>query len=187
MQSQELVAILRAKGIDATLEDLPACPGSYETPVRVVTMPNGDLLSIGRADDHWTRPDEDMGERLHMQTMPGYDDGGCFIPFDDDYDRRMRIWTPVNSREALAIAETFGRRLRYADGQVIEYTSFDPSGYSVGQVVRYAGEQDNPADQRVYIRARSGGDPFAVRESQLRIRDSHDGHVACAPEGCVLR
>jgi len=61
---------------------------------------------------------------------------------------------------------------RYADGQIIEYTSFGLSGYSVGQVVRYADEteQDNAADLLVYIRARSGGTPFPVRESQLRGR-----------------
>lgn len=172
--SQELVAILRAKGIDATLEDLAACPGSHLTPFACVTMPNGDLLSVARDDDHWTQPTEDLGERLHMQTGPGYDNDGCFIPFDESHDRRQRIWSPVNSREALSIGATFGRAKRadYAAGQVIEYTSFDPSGYSVGQVVRYVGkaEQDNPADLLVYIRARSGGSPFRVRESQLRVR-----------------
>lgn len=59
----------------------------------------------------------------------------------------MRIWTAINSREALSIAETFGRKPpRYAAGQVIEYTSFDPSGYTVGQVVMYAdnAEQGQP-------------------------------------------
>jgi hypothetical protein len=58
----------------------------------------------------------------------------------------------------------------YRDGQVIEYTSFDPSGYSVGQVVKYAddADQDNPADLLVLIRTRVGGRPFPVRESQLR-------------------
>jgi hypothetical protein len=62
---------------------------------------------------------------------------------------------------------------RYADGQIIEYTSFGLSGYSVGQVVRYAdqAEQDNTADLLVYIRARSGDRPFPVRESQLRARE----------------
>jgi hypothetical protein len=59
---------------------------------------------------------------------------------------------------------------RYADGQVIEYTSFAPNGYSLGQVIHYAAldEQDNPADPRVYIRAGSGSKPFPMRESQLR-------------------
>ncbi|MEU6719754.1 hypothetical protein ABZ897_50580 [Nonomuraea sp. NPDC046802] len=59
---------------------------------------------------------------------------------------------------------------RYAEGQIIEYTSFAMGGYSVGQVVRYAdqAEQDEPADLRVYIRTRSGGRPFWVREGQLR-------------------
>jgi hypothetical protein len=128
MQSQEVVAILRAKGIDATLEDLPSCPGSHLTPFACVTLPNGDLLSIGREDDRWTRPDEDLGERLHLQTMPGYDYAGCFIPYEDDWYDRQRIWTDVNSREALSIAETFGRSLMV-----------------------------------------------------------HDGHVACTPEGCVVR
>ena len=61
---------------------------------------------------------------------------------------------------------------RFGDGQIIEYTSFGLSRYSVGQVVRYADEteQNNPADLLVYIRARSGGSPFPVRESQLRGR-----------------
>ncbi|MEV4078725.1 hypothetical protein AB0J43_00335 [Nonomuraea fuscirosea] len=59
---------------------------------------------------------------------------------------------------------------RYAEGQIIEYTSFAMGGYSVGQVVRYAdqAEQNKPADPQVYIRTRSGGRPFSVRESQLR-------------------
>ena len=76
----------------------------------------------------------------------------------------------------------------YADGQVIDYTSFDPAGYSAGQVVRYAGEseQDNPADLLVYIRARSGGRPFPVRESQLRARQpgpaSGPGGAAAGPD-----
>ena len=62
---------------------------------------------------------------------------------------------------------------RYADGQIIEYTSFELPEYSVGQVVRYADEteQDNAADLLVYIRARSGDKPFPVRESQLRARE----------------
>lgn len=62
---------------------------------------------------------------------------------------------------------------RYTDGQIIEYTSFEQSRYSVGQVVRYADdtEQDNTADLLVYIRARSGDRPFPVRESQLRARE----------------
>jgi hypothetical protein len=188
MKSQQLVAILRAKGIDTSLHDLPACPGSHVRPVACVTMPDGDLLSIGREDDYWTRPDEDLGEALHMQTGPGYDDDGRIVA-DLGYDRRVRIWSPVNSREVVSIAQTFGRRLpRYAAGQVVEYTSFDSSGYSVGQVVRYAGkaEQDTPADLLVYIRAHSGGKLFPVRESQLRARAEHDGHVYCAAAGCVL-
>jgi hypothetical protein len=61
---------------------------------------------------------------------------------------------------------------RYADGQIIEYTSFAKGGYSVCQVVRYAApyEQDHPANLLVYIRTRSGDKPFRVRESQLRVR-----------------
>ena len=186
MTPQELVAILRAKGIDATLEDLPGCPGSHLTPFPCVTMPNGDLLSIGRDDDHWTRPDEDLGERLHMQTGPGYDDAGCFIP-DWDYDA-MRIWTDVNSREALSIAETFGREMpRYAVGQLVEYTSFDLSGYTVAQVVAYAAGQDNPADRLLFVRSRLG-ETIRVRESQIRDHcGEHDGHVSCTRQGCVLR
>lgn len=72
----------------------------------------------------------------------------------------------------------------YADGQIIEYTSFDPSGYTAGQVVRYADEteQDNAADLLVYIRARSGGRPFPVRESQLRARQPAP---ASGPGGAV--
>lgn len=97
-----------------------------------------------------------------------------------------------------------GRRIAvsaYAPGEVIRYTSLDPSGSSTGQVVRYApdseqtricpdctelvlpgeGQEDSlrrcprchacvrfPAlDPLVYIRTRSGGTPFQVRESQL--------------------
>ena len=92
----------------------------------------------------------------------------------------------------------------YRDGEIIEYTSFDPAGWSIGQVVRYApaseqtrtcpncdqlavpGEGDEgslrqcprcralcqfPAlNPLVYIRTRSGGKPFPVRETQLRRR-----------------
>ncbi len=70
--------------------------------------------------------------------------------------------------------EVYARMLRggnaYADGEIIEYTSFGPDGYSTGQVVRYADDtgQDNLANLLVYIRAKSGGAPFPVRESQLR-------------------
>jgi hypothetical protein len=106
-----------------------------------------------------------------------------------------------------AIYQLTGEGLRiavgaYAPGEIIRYTSFDPSGYSIGQVVRYApdgeqtricpncseltlpgdGQEDSlgrcqrcqayvrfPAlDPLVYIRTRSGGRPFQVRESQLR-------------------
>lgn len=62
------------------------------------------------------------------------------------------------------------RLARYREGEVIEYMSFANSGYTVGQVMRYApaAEQDSPADPRVYIRTRSGSKPFPVRESQIR-------------------
>jgi hypothetical protein len=30
----------------------------------------------------------------------------------------------------------------YAEGQIIEYTSFDPSGYSPGEVIRYAPDSE---------------------------------------------
>ena len=54
----------------------------------------------------------------------------------------------------------------YRDGEVIEYTSFAPGEYSIGQVVRY----DDEADPLVYIRTKAGGVPFPVRQSQLRAR-----------------
>ncbi len=117
-----------------------------------------------------------------------------------------------------------GRRIAasaYAPGEIIDYTSFDPCGSSIGQVVRYAPDSEQtrmcpncseltrpgegqdgslrrcprceacvrfPAlDPLVYIRARSGGRPFQVRESQLRCRptatstlDAADG---CRPRG----
>ena len=57
-------------------------------------------------------------------------------------------------------------RTRYADGEVIEYTSFAESGWTVGQVVSYS--PDYRANPPVYIRTKSGGKPFTVRESQLR-------------------
>ena len=66
----------------------------------------------------------------------------------------------------------------YHDGQIIEYTSFDRSGYSVGQVVvSYAGEA--APDRLVIIRAKSGGKPFAVRESQLREHREHSATGVC--------
>jgi hypothetical protein len=78
---------------------------------------------------------------------------------------------------------------RYADGQVIEYTSFELSGYSVGQVVRYAdeSEQDNVADLLVYIRARSGARPFPVRESQIRPHQAATARpISCGPCGAEI-
>jgi hypothetical protein len=56
---------------------------------------------------------------------------------------------------------------RFAAGEIIEYTSFDPSGYSVGQVVRYDSDSGS-GNPLVYIRSRSGSRPFPVRESQIR-------------------
>jgi hypothetical protein len=54
----------------------------------------------------------------------------------------------------------------YRDGELIEYTSFSKSGWSIGRVVRYADGHEQPP--LVYIRARSGGKPFQVRENQIR-------------------
>lgn len=74
-----------------------------------------------------------------------------------------------------------GPARRYVEGQIIEYTSFAPSGYSTGQVTGYAAGDDQqrlclihgyePDDPFVYIRARSGSKPFPVRESQLRPKE----------------
>lgn len=100
---------------------------------------------------------------------------------------------------------------KYTDGQVIEYTSFDPSGWTVAQVVRYAPDDEQtrpcpncgrqvipgpandagisecpeclayfrfpPLNPLVYVRTRSGGKPFTVRESQLRLRGRYTARI----------
>lgn len=113
--------------------------------------------------------------RTELQELPTWNDGtigyhhGAAGSVDGALARCLRF---VPSPELAREADTERSTGSYADGQVIEYTSFDPSGYSAGQVVGYAGkaEHDDPADPLVYIRARSGSKPFPVRESQLRAR-----------------
>lgn len=62
---------------------------------------------------------------------------------------------------------------RYPVGQVIEYMSFNQeTGYSVGQVMGLAPpeQQAHAANPLYMVRNRSGGQPFPMRESQLRTR-----------------
>jgi hypothetical protein len=58
---------------------------------------------------------------------------------------------------------------RFAPLALVEYTSFDASGYSPGRVIRYAPgtDQDNLTDLLVEIRTASGS-RVRVRESQVR-------------------
>ncbi len=57
---------------------------------------------------------------------------------------------------------------KYAEGEIVEYASFDQSGYTLGQVARYADVQDDPDDLLVHVHSHSGSVPGPVRESQLR-------------------
>lgn len=64
--------------------------------------------------------------------------------------------------------------MTYEAGQIIEYTSFAPSGWSPAEVDRYAPdtEQNDPADPLVYVRTVNPPrcKPFPLRESQIRLK-----------------
>jgi hypothetical protein len=82
---------------------------------------------------------------------------------------RPRRWTPA-----------------YTDGQIIAYASRAPSGWSRGQVVNYAPEREQYGLEQggplVYIRAQVGGQPFPIREDQLRpLRPRPDSPGQAAP------
>jgi hypothetical protein len=103
---------------------------------------------------------------------------GC-VQRADLVDAMLAVYEGIDHEgpaHVIQALEVYARMLRggnaYADGEIVEYTSFGPHGYSIGQVVRYAGdtEQDDLADLLVYIRTKSGGAPFPVRETQLRHR-----------------
>jgi hypothetical protein len=162
---------------------------------------------------HLTCPVADCGEKFRApccpdfkrtQTRAGVTEShsfGCPALGEDRWvgcsDAEIRRWkereadedAPTKEAAALYAAHYQSEhQRRYAADQAVEYTRFDQTGYTLAKVVKYAGkvEQDDPADQLVYVRSRLGS-TVRVRESQLRLPVDHERHISCTRDGCVLR